>query len=231
MKARLHGFTLVEILVVIVLIVALIIFSLINIPAQVAKARDAERKNSIDMIGKFIEEYYFDSGCYPISIPTCGNPLYLGDKIYLSNLPCDPKSKDSYVYVSEIGSCPKWFQLYGNLENKQDTAISTLGCENGCGPKCQFNYGKASSNVRLNPFCEETIPSPSGNSASTSESTAQVGVEIQKLQYVCTPGGECEAFVHPEISGCPDIYLDDSTCQNQCIFPKNRCHDSRGKTN
>lgn len=223
MKVWLQGFTLVEILTVIVLVGSLVALSLINVPAQIAKARDAERKGSVDKIGKFIEEYYMDSGCYPISIPTCGNPLVLGDKTYISSLPCDPKTENSYVYVSEIASCPSWFQLYGNLEYTQDSIIDSLGCRNGCGPKCQFNYGVASSNVRLNPFCQDGL--------ATLGPTPTPALEAPKLQYVCAPGGACEAFLYPELSGCPDIYLDDPTCQNQCGDPKNRCHDSRGKMN
>jgi len=222
MRKKLRGFTLVEILIVIVLIASLIVFSLLNVPAQIAKARDAERKGDIDTMGKFIEEYYIDSGCYPISIPICGNSLNLNEKIYISNLPCDPGTDLSYVYVSEISSCPSWFQLYGNLEYTKDGIIDTLGCRNGCGPECQFNYGSASSNVRLNPFCQ------SGVVATASYTPIP---EIPKLQYVCAPGGVCEVFAHPEDSGCPDIYLNDSTCQNQCTDHKNRCHDASGKTN
>lgn len=220
MKSRFEGFTLVEILVVIVLVSLLAIFSLINIPTQIAKARDAERKGDIDTIGKFVEEYFVDKGCYPVSIPTCGSAFSLGDKTYISTLPCDPKTKLSYVYVSEISSCPSWFQLYGNLEYTEDSIIDKLGCRNGCGPKCQFNYGTASTNVKLNPLCYDVIPTQ------TPKPTPAT-----KLQYVCSPSGSCEVFQFPELSGCPDIYLNDSTCQNQCSTPKNRCHDSRGKTN
>jgi len=227
MKFSLRGFTLVEILTVVALIVILAFFVLLNVPAQIAKARDAERKGSIDEIGKFIEEYYADTNCYPISIPTCTNPLVLGDKSYISYLPCDPTTRNSYVYVSEISSCPSWFQLYGNLEYTQDKIIDTLGCRNGCGPMCQFNYGIASSNVRLNFLCQNSSATPNPSIPPTSDP----GLEIPLLQYVCAPGGACEAFLFPELSGCPDIYLDDPSCQGQCSDPKNRCHDSRGKTN
>lgn len=223
MRVFLKGFTLVEILTVIALLVIMVFFAALNIPAQLAKARDADRKSDIDEIGNFIEEYYTDTNCYPVSLPTCGNPFTLGDKTYISNLPCDPKTGNSYVFVSEINTCPTWFQLYGNLEYTEDKIIDVLGCRNGCGPECQFNYGMASPNVRLNFLCNEAVSPEATPPSSTPPS--------DPLQYVCAPGGGCEAFMYPELSGCPDIYLDDPTCQGQCSDPKNRCHDSRGKTN
>lgn len=224
MKLSLKGFTLVEILTVIALLAIVTFFAALNMSAQLAKARDADRKGDIDEIGKFIEEYYTDTNCYPISLPLCENSFSLGDKTYVANIPCDPRSGNSYVYVSEISSCPRWFQVYGNLEYTQDGIIDTLGCRNGCGPKCQFNYGIASSNVRLNFLCSEVASSePVPSSPPVADETL--------LQYVCAPGGGCEAFMFPELSGCPDIYINDPTCQNQCDIPKNRCHDARGKTN
>ncbi len=226
MRVRLGGFTLVEILVVVALLAAIIVLSVLNAPALLAKARDASRKSDIDEIGKFIEEYYADSGCYPVSLPTCGNPFSLGDKVYISSLPCDPSTGKSYVYVPEISSCPSWFQIYGNLEYTEDTIIDKLGCRNGCGPQCQFNYGTSSTNQKLNPFCQTTAtPVPVTTPIPSAGST--------NLQYVCAPGGGCTVFANPQISGCPDIYLNDPTCQggNRCSDPKNRCHDSRGMTN
>jgi type II secretory pathway pseudopilin PulG len=224
-KFRLRGFTLVEILVVFVVLAAVIILSVLNVPVLLAKARDARRKADIDEMGKYIEEYYADSGCYPATLPDCGNPFSLNDKVYIASLPCDPQTGNSYVYVPEISNCPGWFQLYGNLEYTQDSIIDKLGCRNGCGPKCQFNYGTSSTNQKLNPFCQTTatpappIPSPTPS--------------FTNLQYVCAPGGGCEVFANPGASGCPNIYLNDPTCQGntQCSNPKNRCHDSRGKTN
>lgn len=210
MNLRTRGFTLIEILIVIVVLGIVVIFVFLNIPAQIAKAHDAERKGDMNLMGNFIEEYYLDTGCYPISIPLCRNSFNLNDKTYLSYIPCDPVSNLSYVYVSDISSCPKWFQLYGNLEYEKDSIIDRLGCRNGCGPECQFNYGISSTNNRLNPVCEGPLP----------------------LQFVCAPGGECEVFANPEISGCPNIYLNDPTCQGHpCKDKEYRCHDASGKTN
>lgn len=230
MHFRIKGFTVIEILVALVVLGLIVVFTFLNMPAQVAKAHDAERKGDIDMMGKFIEEYYLDTGCYPISIPFCKNGFNLNNKIYLSNIPCDPTTSFSYVYVSEISSCPRWFQLYGNLENTQDTIIDRLGCRNGCGPECQFNYGISSSNITLNPYCEDlddSEPLPTNSTPTPTPTPVN-----PPLQYVCAPGGSCKVFANPELSGCPNIYLDDPTCQGDpCKNKEYRCHDDRGKTN
>lgn len=222
-----RGLVLIELLIVMVVFALFFLAVFMFMPAQVARARDAVRKSNIDKLTKFIEDYYSDTDCYPVSIPLCGNSYTTGDRTYLVNIPCDPKTKNSYVYVSEISSCPKWYQLYGNLEYSADTAIDKLGCRNGCGPECQFNYGAASSNVRLNSLCRDATPvAPEPSPGPTNPPSGG------PLQYVCAPGGACEAFMYPELSGCPDIYLNDPTCQGgQCSSPKNRCHDARGKTN
>lgn len=224
MVDRPRGLVLVELLIVITVFALFFFAVFMFIPSQVARARDAVRKSNIDKVTKYIEDFYSDADCYPVSVPLCGNSLTLGDRTYISSIPCDPGTKNSYVYVSEISPCPKWFQIYANLEYRADTAIDKVGCRGGCGPECQFNYGAASSNVRLNSLCDEitTIPSTPG----------PVVTPANPLQYVCAPGGACEPFMYPELSGCPDIYLNDPTCQgNQCANPKNRCHDARGKTN
>lgn len=220
-----QGLVLIELLIVMTVFALFFIAFFMLVPAQFAKARDAVRKGNIDKLTKFIEDYYSDTDCYPVSIPLCGNSFTLGGTTYLADIPCDPETKNSYVYVSEISPCPKWFQIYGILEYTADSSIDEVGCRNGCGPECQFNYGAASSNVRLNSLCKETPIIPSTPGPTTTPGPPP-------LQYVCAPGGACEAFMYPELSGCPDIYLNDPTCQNnQCSTPKNRCHDARGKTN
>lgn len=211
--------TLVEILVVMVILALMIIFSVTFIPIQITKAQDAVRKANISRITKFIEEYYEDQGCYPVSIPVCTNALSKDGTVYLDNIPCDPKTKTSYVYVSEGGECPTWYQLYGNLEYLEDKIIDSVGCREGCGPDCQFNFGRSSPNQKLNPYCEQESQPEEPEPPST------------PLQYVCSPGGACEVYQDPVLSGCPDIYPDDPTCQNLCGDKEYNCHDARGKVN
>jgi len=222
-KKKIKAFTLVEILTVLAVISGLIIFSVTTtaIPLQLAKARDSVRKSSIRRVASAIEEMYQDTNCYPESIPLCTNPLKQGSQTIINKIPCDPKSKNSYVYVPELSDCPKWFQLYGILENTDDPIIEKVGCTNGCGPICQFNFGIASTNQVLDPYCGEISPTPNPSP----EPSEPVN------QYACSPGGDCEIYSNPEISGCPNIYINDPTCQEKCEYKEYRCHDARGKTN
>lgn len=230
MVKKTKAFTLVEILTVLTVISGLTIFSITAIPKQLMKARDSVRKSNIRRVVTAIEEIYQDTNCYPDSIPLCTNPLKQGNSTIIDKIPCDPKTKNSYVYVPETSSCPKWFQLYGILENSSDSIIDRVGCRNGCGPKCQFNFGIASTNQTLDPYCKEvsTTTSPvstPGPSLAPSEPEQPVN------QYACSPGGDCEIYINPEISGCPDIYINDPTCQEKCSDKIFRCHDARGKIN
>lgn len=212
-KISKKGITLVEILIVMTILIVLSIFAVLTIPPQMQKARDAVRKQNLDTMKKAIEEYQQDTNCYPQSIPSCQNKLINGGLNLLDNIPCDPHSRLSYTYVPEVSDCPSWYQLYANLEYTSDQIIDKVGCRNGCGPQCQFNYGTASSNQTLNPYCEEEtdLESP--------------------LQYACSPSGRCEIYVDTIDSSCPDFYLSDPTCQDACSNPENRCHDARGKNN
>ena len=226
-KKIILGFTLVEILVVLTLIAGVSVFSAVQVPIQLQKSRDAVRKGGLDTMKKAIDEYYQDANCYPQTVPTCTNSLILGSLVINDNLPCDPKTALSYTYVPEISECPKWFQLYANLEYTQDKIIDKIGCRYGCGPDCQFNYGVSSPNQNLNPFCQAEIPtSPPESSPDPSPSP-----QPEQLQYVCSPSGVCEVYANPELSGCPDVYLNDPLCQDACPIRENRCHDARGKTN
>ena len=209
-----------EIIIVLSIIGFITVFSTVNGPIQIQKARDAIRKSHIDTIRKTIEEYYEDNNCYPQTIPACGNSFNSENLTLLYRIPCDPSSKLSYTYVPEPNSCPHWYQLYSNLENSKDKIIEKIGCQSGCGPDCNFNYGVSSPNQKIKQFCS--------NSPNASPSPI---VNVKLDQYVCSQNGICEIFIDPNLSGCPNIYMNDSTCQNACNKRENRCHDARGKKN
>lgn len=208
------AYTLIEILIIFLILALLIVFSTVFAPVQIQKARDAVRKSHLDTIKKSINEFYTDKNCYPQTIPVCNNSLVNGNLVLLDKIPCDPLLRLSYTYVPEASECPKFFELYANLEYLNDKTIDKINCRQGCGPNCQFNYGVSSPNQNLDVYCNENNQE-----------------NIPVLQYVCTPSGACEVYQDPEVSGCPDVYINDPTCQEACKPRENRCHDARGKMN
>lgn len=220
---KIRGLTLIEILVIISIIGILIIFSAPPIAIQLQKARDGKRKLDINLIQMGLEEYYDSTNCYPERLPECGSAFKIGKTNLLSGIPCDPKNKSFYPYITTGENCSPYFKLYAKLERSEDPSIYMIGCENGCGPNCAYNFGVSSSNVSLD-YCEPPIvPGPSLTPSPT------------PIQYVCGPAsgpnpeGQCESFVIPTLSECPKIYPDDPTCQYECYLKANRCKNAKGK--
>ncbi len=202
-KRRFGGFTLFEFLIVIGVLGILSISSAVIASAQLKKGRDAKRKSDLNRIKIALYDYYFDKNCFPESLPACGEPLKLGENVYLASFPCDPKG-NPYIYQTDRTSCI-WFKVLTNLENTRDPDIDRIGCRTGCGPDCQYNYGLASTNISVYDGC------------------------IQ--YYACNPGGQCQAYDNPSESGCPATYKNDPTCNNACeqSTKEERCKTASGK--
>lgn len=67
MRKTINGFTLVELLIVIVVIGILAAITLVAYNGVQAKARDSNRQSGISDIVKALELYYIDNGSYPLS--------------------------------------------------------------------------------------------------------------------------------------------------------------------
>lgn len=221
-----RSFTLIEILIVITIIgILLLVGSALAVPAQLRKARDAGRKIDFKAITSALNQYYDSESCYPLTLPSCHNPLAVGASKYLAVMPCDPRLKTAYIYLTDGTSCSQWFKIYTNLENSGDRNIDDIGCRSGCGPECKYNYGAASSNIGL----DKCLLQP------TSEPTSgiQISPTPTPIQYVCGPGGGqegiCEAYDDPVRSQCPKVYPNDPTCAGECPERENRCQNSSGK--
>jgi len=200
------GFTLVELLITITVLVFLLLFSSLTVSSQLKKVRDGKRKAHLNRIKIALYDYFFDKDCFPESLPDCQQPLKSGETVYLEQFPCDP-SGNSYVYQTDDKTCRQWFKVLTNLENLQDTDIDRIGCRSGCGPECQYNFGTASTNIQLNQGCPQE----------------------EVALFACTPNGQCAEFENPELSRCPRVFENDPSCQNACQEKENRCHDNRGK--
>lgn len=116
------GFTLLELLIVIVIIgilIALVLPNLINGPI---KARDVSRKENLNAISSGLEQYYNDNSAYPATI----TQLTAGTPPYLKEIPKDPKTQTDYVYTALPSGGPIYtsFTLQAKLENKNDKEIN-----------------------------------------------------------------------------------------------------------
>lgn len=159
------GFTLVEILTVMVIIGILTSMSIASYQSTQQKSRDTRRKSDLKQIVNALEIYYNDKGTYPTDssglIEGCngGSICNWGDvfqdennTIYMIQLPEDPRSNQNYYYSSPDGTS---FQLYARLENTLDKDVPKNGSDqpqvyNGldCG-SYECNYGMSSPNISV----------------------------------------------------------------------------------
>ncbi|HJY98628.1 MAG TPA: type II secretion system protein [Patescibacteria group bacterium] len=141
MGRKINAFTLVELIIVLAIIAFLAVIAIMYLRGQLFKGNDAARKADLDRIQIASEEYEKDNNCYPPYI-SCGiiaeQPVYP----YLKDVPCDPVTNASYIYVPDDSStCPKWYKIYAKLENEVDPLAIP-----GIGPNQAFNYVAGSPN-------------------------------------------------------------------------------------
>ncbi len=110
------GFTLLELLIVIVIIGILALLIIPNITSAPKKARDTQRKTDLRAIQKGMEEYFVSNNIYPnlISDLTGGNPPIL------KTAPTDPKNTGVYVYTYTPAGTNTTYTLKACLENGGD---------------------------------------------------------------------------------------------------------------
>lgn len=132
------GFTLMELMIVIGLMMILSVVGIGSFTQATIKSKDSERKNNINQMVKAVESFYTDIGRYPLSLTnesymhcyvklagvitntTCdNNRLYsLIDGIVTSYIviPSDPDPARKFVYISDGSS----YAFYTALENTAD---------------------------------------------------------------------------------------------------------------
>lgn len=135
------GFTLIEVIIVISILSFLILMVAYLSRKQIFKGYDAKRKADLHRIQIAIEEYEKDHDCYPTEELLECNPG-TGLQPYLTKIPCDPETNESYVFEIPESECPNWYILYSNLANSE-TSICSLGC----GPGYSYNFYVSSPNA------------------------------------------------------------------------------------
>lgn len=144
------GFTLIELLIVISIIGILTIISASSFRNAQIKAKDAQRKSDLDGLSKALMMYYSDNGIFPnlTDLQLFGNKTVgltgINGIVYMRETPKDPKDVLPYKYVYKIDPTFKSFNLFANLENKQD---SQCGAGYSVGTGTTYCYGVTSPNA------------------------------------------------------------------------------------
>ena len=110
MKASVHGFTLIEIMVVVVILGVLSALIVPNVIGRPDEARAAAAKLGVQQIGNALEYYRLDNGFYPssdqglealVTEPSgFPEPRNWSEEGYLGNVPEDPWG-EPYLYFNE----------------------------------------------------------------------------------------------------------------------------------
>ena len=157
MRERKNGFTLVELLIVMTIVIVLMVMmiGILNPIALTGKARDSKRKEDLNKMKIAFEEYFNDKGTYPFmtSLEACNqksncNKEIVGMGSYLKKCLCD-----SYGNPYKLVLDTKWFKIVTNLENKEDDGIpegwytdSQKYADSDFATN-EVNYGVSSSNI------------------------------------------------------------------------------------
>lgn len=146
-----HGFTLVELLVVITIIAILSAIGLVSYQVVLKNGRDATRQANLKTIQSALEQYFADQLFYPLySLGNCPGRGDLrfncaltnsgGGRVYLNLVSTDPLSSNPpYCYLSLPPACDNSavnkctsYELYAKLENAPAGNYR-------CGPNSSYN--------------------------------------------------------------------------------------------
>lgn len=211
-----NGFTLTELLVVVVIIVVLGIAILIGINpmAQIFKGYDARRKSDLNKIKIALENYYADKDCYPVfPLDAVEKPTYFCESDflspYLAKMPCDPNSKKPYTVATfpDQTSCPQQYAVYAQIYSFFDKNANSI-------PYCPDTISVNSTGVtdfEISYGC-------SGKTACTEEATF----------YGCI-NGACVPVSYKKWPSCGPNYCESPTCDADPIYNPSPCVDPFGE--
>ena len=125
------GFTLLELLIVIVIIGILALLIIPNITSAPKKARDTQRKTDLRAIQKGLEEYFVSNNVYPNQM----TDLTAGTTPIMKTLPSDPKNTGAFVYSYTPANSNTTYTLTGCLENAGDNGTDVIAPVGSCTTK------------------------------------------------------------------------------------------------
>lgn len=209
------GFTLTEILIVVGIVSFLAVVSLVYLRSQIYKARDAKRKADMHLIQNAVEEYEKDHDCYPPANLVVCKPEGDGLKPYLSKIPCDPISGESYPYEpGGPASCFNWYRMYALLDTGEFTVVGPGGAN--------YDYYVSSPNAPTPVPAVAATPTPDSTPTPTPDSTPTPTPEGGGPYWGCF-NGSCNPISEPycspkfEVSGCY------GACTDEFGNPINNC--------
>lgn len=109
-KMNQKGFTIIELLVVIVIIGILVALTLPNLFSAQARGRDTDRKNELKNVQQKLESYFNDNDSYPATQADLGDADITADEL-------EGPRDDPYTYTSPDGQS---YTLEAELENAED---------------------------------------------------------------------------------------------------------------
>lgn len=200
-RAKRHGYTLIEILIVMAIVALLVLATILSLSKERLKAEDVRVKTDLERLKIAFAEYYNDNHCYPPvewfdGAEDCGAPHM---QPYLSAIACDKHTGLPYVLEKDATGCG-WFKLYGELalpeSDREALALcSTPGSNLG-------NYGVSSSNVTVQISCGGGSPlassTPTASSSPAASATPAPSSNLPPVDpdyaYYCQGAANCTSY-------------------------------------
>ncbi len=227
------GFTLLEILIVVTIIILLAMVLFMNLRGQTARANDIKRKSDIYILSKFFEDYRNDNDAFPNQsvVNNCAGAM----EPYIKRIPCDPVSKTHYGYFPSVNG---GYRICAKLSDTTDPAIAAMNCGGaaGCGLGSGYNFCLASGvTASAVGTVDEIIgggtPTPGGGGGTPTPGGGGGGgggtptPTLNPVYHIsCTLGGDCNWYDDPSLHGCP-VSWEINCPAGACAIIANRCAD------